>query len=395
MSDRDLTRRSLLMAGGAGILAAALPTVGVSPAAAATTRPAPATPLAPPDKQPPHLDVPQHPHQKLRWAIVGLGELALGEVLPAFAQSEHARVTALVSGHPDKARKVADYYGVDPKHLYTYDNYDAIAYDDQIDIVYVILPNHMHAEYTVRALKAGKHVLCEKPMATTVAECQRMIDAAKQTNKKLMIAYRLHYEPYNLKAVELLRSNALGKIKVIEASNLQNTYPPNIRLSKKTGGGPLGDVGIYCLNAARYLTGEEPIEVSAMLQQPANVPRFAEVPESVIFQLRFPSGALAMCACGFGSEVSSRFRVNCDNGWLELDPAFKYTGQRMTTMQNDTRYQFTLDEVNQFAAEMDHFSQCVMHDKPPSSPGEEGLRDMAIIARIREAADSGKALRLA
>ena len=155
MSDRDLTRRSLLMAGGAGFLAAALPTVGLSPAAAATTGPAPATPLAPPDKQPPHLDVPQHPHQKLRWAIVGLGELALAEVLPAFAQSEHARVTALVSGHPDKVRKVADYYGVDPKHLYTYDNYDAIAYDDQIDIVYIILPNHMHAEYTIRALKAG------------------------------------------------------------------------------------------------------------------------------------------------------------------------------------------------------------------------------------------------
>ena len=388
MPDSQPSRRDVLVKGGVGLLAAALPTALSG-----------AIPLAPPDAQPAKLPVPNGALKRLNWAVVGLGELALEEVLPAFALAEHSQLRALVSGHPDKAARVAGRYGVDPKNIYDYKNFDSIANDPAIDIVYIILPNHLHAEYTIRALKAGKHVLCEKPMAPTEAECQQMIDAAKAADRKLMIAYRLHYEPYNLKAVELLRANSYGKIKVIEASDLQTTSAPNIRLSHKTGGkdtagGPTGDVGIYCLNATRYLTGEEPIEVSAMLHQPADDPNFREVAESVIFQLRFPSGALAMCSCGFGSEISNRFRVNCANGWLQLDPAYKYSGQKMTAKQGDTMYEFQLPNVNQFAAEMDHFSQCVTENKMPKTPGEEGLKDIRIINAIKEAAQTGKVITL-
>ncbi|MDB5325636.1 MAG: glucose-fructose oxidoreductase [Phycisphaerales bacterium] len=210
-----------------------------------------------------------------------------------------------------------------------------------------------------------------------------------------MIAYRLHYEPTNLKAVELLRSGSFGPIKMIEATDTQNTYAPNIRLSNETAGGPLGDVGIYCLNACRYLTGEEPIEVSGMLHQPPNSDRFHDVAESVVFTLKFPSGAMAQCLCGFGTGRSDRFRVHCDNGYVELDPAFRYNGQKLRTQQGDTTYEFEIPPKNHFASEMDHFSECILNAKPCTSPGEEGLRDIEIITRIKEAIREKKTVRLA
>ena len=387
MPNTTPTRREILRHGSVGLIAAALP-AALPPALGGKI------PLAPPDAQAPKLDVPGDRPKKLNWAVVGLGELALGQVLPAFALSEKARPYALVSGHTEKAAKVAAHYGIDPKNIYDYENFDTIANDPNIDVVYIILPNTMHAEYTIRALKAGKHVLCEKPMAPTEAECLQMIDASKSAGKKLMIAYRLHYEPYNLKAVDLLRSGAFGKIQLIEASNLQTTVAPNIRLSNKTAGGPVGDLGIYCLNAVRYLTGEEPIEVSAMLCQPPDNPNFGEVAESVTFQLRFPSGVLAMCGCGFGSEISSRFRVNASSGWLQLEQAFKYSGQRMISKAGATTYEFECPSVNQFAAEMDHFCTCIRGDRQPKTPGEEGLRDVRIIDAIKRAAWTGNRIKV-
>jgi predicted dehydrogenase len=288
---------------------------------------------------------------------------------------------------------VAEAYGIDEKHIYTYDTIARIADNPQIDVVYNILPNHLHAQYTIASFKAGKHVLCEKPMAPTADECRAMIDAGKQANRQLMIAYRLHYEPNNLKAIELLRSGSFGKIKLIEATNSQNTYAPNIRLSNETAGGPLGDVGIYCLNAARYLTGEEPIEVSGMLHQPQN-DRFRDVAESVVFTLRFPSGALAQCLCGFGTGRSDRFRVSGDNGYVELDPAFGYQGQTLKTSQGQTKSEYQIEQKNHFTAEMDHFSKCILENKPNTSPGEEGLRDIEIITKIKQAIREKKTIAL-
>ncbi|MES2572512.1 MAG: Gfo/Idh/MocA family oxidoreductase, partial [Verrucomicrobiota bacterium] len=246
------------------LAAAATPPAGGSPAGSATDSAATANqavPLAPPDAQPPALKLPEPVPRKIGWAIVGIGELTLGQVLPAFHQCKYSKPVALVSGHPDKARRVAQAYRIEEKAIYNYDNFDRIIDDPAIEVVYIVLPNSMHAEYTIRALRAGKHVLCEKPMAPTLEECHAMIAAAKKADRKLMIAYRLHYEPANLAVMELCKTKACGELKTFASSNSQNVKAPNIRLSAKLAGGPVGDVGVYSINAARYCTGEEPAEV--------------------------------------------------------------------------------------------------------------------------------------
>lgn len=352
-------------------------------------------PLAPPDKQPLDVKLPDPPpEKKAGWAIVGLGKLAIEEVLPAFAQCKLSKVTALVSGHPDKAKRLAAVYGVDAKHIYDYERYDRLADDPTVDAVYNILPNSMHAEYTIRALKAGKHVLCEKPMAANVEECERMIAAARDAKRKLMVAYRLRYEPFNMTAIALCRKQAFGELKLIEAANDQNVKAPNIRLSKALAGGPVEDVGIYCLNAARYLTDEEPIEVSAYAHQPKTDPRFREVAESVAFTLRFPSGLLASCSCSFGTAENRRLRVTGTTGHLTLDQAFAYRGQEMFLNLGDGPKKMNLTPVNHFAAEMDHFSECVLNNTPVRTPGEDGLADMRVIAAIAESARTGRSVSL-
>lgn len=349
-------------------------------------------PLAPPDKQPPDLKLPDPPGKTVGWAIVGLGKLALEEIMPAFAACKMSRPTALVSGHPDKAKRVAAAYGVDPKHIYDYDSYDKLKDDPSVDAVYVVLPNSMHAEYTVRALKAGKHVLCEKPMAATVAECEQMIAAARDAKRKLMIAYRLHYEPVNQTVMKLCADKALGELRTISSTNVQVTEAPNIRLSKALAGGPVEDVGIYCINACRYVTREEPVEVTAFADRPKPPGRFREVPRSVAFTLRFPSGVVAHCDCGFDAAERRVLQVNGTKGSLDLDPAFSYRGLKLTRHGPGGREEVKVTEVNHFAAEMDHFSACVLTGGNPRTPGEEGLADMRVIAAIAEAADSGRAV---
>ncbi|AMV23334.1 Glucose--fructose oxidoreductase precursor [Gemmata sp. SH-PL17] len=351
-------------------------------------------PLAPPDKQPPDLKLPELAEKTVGFAIVGLGQLALEEIMPAFAQCKLARPTALVSGHPDKAKRVAAAYGIDPKHIYDYESYDRLRDDPAVGAIYIVLPNSMHAEYTVRGLKAGKHVLCEKPMAPTSTDCKAMIAAAKDAKRKLMIAYRLHYEPFNRAAMKLCADNAIGAVRTILATNCQVTKAPNIRLSKALGGGPVGDVGIYCLNAARYITREEPTEVTAFADEPKDDPRFREVPRSVAFELRFPSGALAHCDCGFDAAESRWFRVNGSTGFIELDNAFGYRGQKLAVARSSGREEIKVQPVNHFAAEMDHFAECVLQNKEPVTPGEEGLADVLAIEAIHESAANGRAVKV-
>src|SRR5438477_5094067 len=241
------------------------------------------------------LVVPEPPGKKLGWAIVGLGSLSIHQILPAFAQCEKSKVVALVSGHPDKAAKLALRYGVNQKNIYNYQNYDSIKDNPEVDIIYIVLPNGMHCEYTVRGLQAGKHVLTEKPMAGTPAECQTMIDAARKASRKLMVAYRCRYEPYNREAIRIARSHELGSTKVILADHGFNIGDPTQWRLKKdlAGGGSLMDIGIYSLQAARYLSGEEPTEVNAVMYDTPGDPRFKEVEETINFEVRFPSGRLA------------------------------------------------------------------------------------------------------
>ena len=342
------------------------------------------------------LVVPDPPGKKLGWAVVGLGSLAINQILPAFAKCEKSRVVAFVSGHPDKAHKLALRYGVSSKNIYNYENYDSIKDNPEIDVIYIVLPNGMHAEYTVRGLQAGKHVLGEKPMANTPAECQQMIDAAKKADRKLMVAYRCRYETYNREAIRITRSGELGPTQMILAdTGFAIGDPSQWRLNKKlAGGGSMMDIGIYALNASRYLSGEEPTEVNAMLYSTPNDPRFKEVEEHVTFQLRFPSGILANCTSSYGYFHQSHFRVMGTDARLCMDPATWYSGLRMWIERGNTIEEKELPVVDHFASEMDHMSDCVMQNKQPLTPGEEGLHDITLIHAVYESARTGKTVKV-
>jgi len=377
MSDSGISRRGFIGKLGQGLAAANVAGVLLKDASA-------------------QLVVPDPPGKKLGWAIVGLGSLSINQILPAFAKCEKSKVTALVSGHPDKANKLAMRYGVSPKNIYNYQNYDSLKDNPEVDVIYIVLPNGMHAEYTVRGFEAGKHVLSEKPMANTPAECQQMIDAAHKANRKLMVAYRCQYEPYNKEAIRIARSHELGPTQMILADAGFNMGDPRQwRLNRQlAGGGSLMDIGIYALNASRYLSGEEPTEVNAMMYTTPNDPRFKEVEEHITFQLRFPSGILANCSSSYGYFHQSHFRVMGTDARLEMDPATWYSGLRLWIERGNTIDQRDLPVVDHFTTEMDHMSDCVMQNKEPLTPGEEGLRDLTIMMAIYEAAKTGKTVKL-
>jgi len=338
----------------------------------------------------------QESGRRLGYAIVGLGGYA-DVILPRFAECRHSRVTALVSGSPEKARRYAAQYGVAQSSLYTYDTFDTIRDNPDVDIVYVILPNGLHREYTVRAAAAGKHVLCEKPMANTSAEAQDMIAACRAAGRKLMIGYRSRFEANNREAIRVVRSGELGTLRVVTADHGFNIGDPTQwRLNRAlAGGGSLMDIGIYSLQAARYLTGEEPVAVSAVESTDRSDIRFREVEDTINFQLTFASGVVANCVSTYGSH-HNRYRVVGTTGWLDAEPATSYEGNRLR-LHREGR---TVDHpapatpLNQFSSQLDHLSQCVMTDSEPIVPGEEGLRDLRIIEATYQSAREGRTIRL-
>jgi predicted dehydrogenase len=254
----------------------------------------------------------------------------------------------------------------------------------------------MHAEYTIRGVQAGKHVLSEKPMANTPADCQAMIDAAKKAGKKLMVAYRCRYEPFNKEMIRMAREQELGPVKVIVADHGFNIGDPTQwRLKREfAGGGSLMDIGIYSLQAARYITGEEPTEINAVSYTTPGDVRFKEVEETINFQLRFPSGVLANCTSSYGYAGQNKYRVIATKGWFELEPATSYTGLRMKIRRNNATEDRDMPQRDHFALEMDHMSECVMDNKDPLTPGEEGLRDLKLMMAIYEAAKTGKTVKV-
>ncbi len=377
--DTDLSRRRFLQTASGALIAAPLASRAATAAA-----------------QVPDVKLPEVPGRQLGWALVGLGNLAINQLMPAFAKCQHSKLVGFVSGRPEKAKHLAQVYGVEAKNIYTYDNYDSIASNPAIDVIYIVLPNNMHPEYTIRALKAGKHVLCEKPMANTPQECEQMIAAGKAADRKLMIGYRVRYEPYNQAMIKMAHDSAeMGPTRVILADAGFNIGNPNQWRLKKAmaGGGSLMDIGIYALNAARYLSGEEPVAVNAMMHSTANDPRFTEVEENVTFQLQFPSGILANCTSSYGVNLG-RFRVFKPRGSFELEPASSYSGLRMRVFRGGSIEERILPQRDHFALEMDHLSQCVMNNTEPLTPGEEGLKDLKAMMAIYEAARSGKTVKL-
>ncbi len=328
----------------------------------------------------------QQPDRQVGWCMVGLGRISMQHFMPALQTTKNSKLVAVVSGHRDKAEKMAAQYGFPAKNIYSYENYDSIAGNREIDAVYIALPNSMHAEYTIRAAKAGKHVLCEKPMSTSVADAQAMIDASRQAGRKLMMAYRCQLEPANLHARKLIHDGALGKVQAIESANGFNIARNEWRYTRKLGGGgPLVDMGIYSLNACRFILGEEPSEIHASSSVIDHDGRFDEVEENLTFTLKFPSGAVASCNTSYGCNMPGFYRVHGSRGGMHLEPAFGYQGMHLT---GQFQGQPPLDELvserdpAHFVREAEHFAECILEGKEPVAPGEEGLRDMRLIETI-------------
>lgn len=346
-------------------------------------------------------EMPEPPGRRVGWAVVGLGQFALNQILPAFAQATSSKLVALVSGSRDKAAQVGERYGVPAKNLYDYAEFDRIRDNPEIDVVYVILPNGLHAEYTIRAFRAGKHVMCEKPMANTVAECEAMIAAGRAADRKLMIAYRAHFEPHNVRAMGLARAADLGAIRLV-TSDHHRPLDPSVpadqwRMNRElAGGGSLVDIGIYSLQAARYMTGEEPIAVAATISSAPDDPRFREVEDLVTFQLRFPSGAIAHLSSSYSGSNLKRIQAIGAKAIAILDPATEYQGNRLMlrTAREQRDIKAEAPSAAQFSGEIDHLSACVTSGKTPKTPGEEGLRDVRLMKAIYAAAALGRWLPL-
>jgi predicted dehydrogenase len=329
---------------------------------------------------------------KTRYAVVGLGAFAQSDALPAFAEAENSELIALVSGDASKLDELAQKYGV--RYTCSYEEYDNLLGSGNIDAVYLAVPNHLHCDYTVKAAKAGIHVLCEKPMAITVSDCQTMIAAAQDNNIKLMIAYRLHLEPANLHAVEIVQSGQLGKPRIFNSLFTQQTYDGDIRLDKEVGGGTLDDIGIYCINAARYIFQSEPIAVFATSANNGEQ-RFREVAEMTSVIMRFPDDRLATFTCSFGAERIQTYQVAGTKGDLRVELAYSTQGPIKHILTVDGKPQeHTFESHNQVVAELVYFSDCVMQNKEPEPSGTEGLTDVQIIRALYRSIETGGFIKL-
>jgi predicted dehydrogenase len=329
------------------------------------------------------------PKRKIRYAVVGLGHIAQVAVLPAFRHAaSNSELAALVSGDPTKLRELGKRYGLSA--LYSYDDYDELLASGTIDAVYIALPNHQHRDYTVRAARAGVHVLCEKPMAVTERECMDMLRAAEKNNVKLMIAYRLHFEESNLRAIELVKSGKIGDPRIFNSVFSMDVKEGDIRLRKETGGGTLYDIGIYCINAARYLFRGEPVEALAMSANNGER-RFAEVEEMLSGILRFPQERLALFLCSFGASDVARYQIVGTKGNLALDPAYEYAMELKQTLKvGETETEKTYPKRDQFAPELLYFSDCILKDRRPEPSGWEGLADIRAIEALYRSARTGR-----
>ena len=323
----------------------------------------------------------------VRYAVVGLGHIAQVAMLPAFAHARrNSRLVAVVSDDRTKRREIARRYGLE--ETFTYDEFDACLAG--VDAVYIALPNSMHAEYTIRAAKAGVHVLCEKPMAVTVQECQQMIAACRAANEKLMVAYRLHFEALNLSAMELARRGRLGDLKFFTSSFSMTVRRGDIRTKRAYGGGTLYDIGVYCINAARNLFRGEPTQVSATSIN-SGLATLAEIDETTAATLRFGDNQVATFVTSFNGSDVSAYRIVGTKGHLHADPAYEYAeGLEYTATIDGRTTKKSFGKRDQFAPELLYFSDCVLNDTQPEPSGEEGLTDVRIIEGMNRSMSSGK-----
>jgi predicted dehydrogenase len=329
--------------------------------------------------------------KKIRYAVVGLGHIAQTAVLPAFKHAENSELAALITGNPEKDRELSERYRV---KAYGYDDLESALEREKVNAVYIATPNILHRAYTERSADAGVHVLCEKPMATTQDDCEAMMRAAARNNVKLMIAYRLHFNDANLHAVRVAQSGDLGELRYFGSLFGLHVKEGNIRTRKNLGGGTLFDIGVYCINAARYLFRDEPIEVVGLTANNGEK-RFAEIEEMTSAIMRFPGERMATFTCSFGSADVSHYDLVGTKGQLRLENAYEYQGElKFVTTISGKRSEKIFKPGDQFAPELIYFSDCIIHDRTPEPSGNEGLADVRVINAIYESAEIGRAVRI-
>lgn len=323
---------------------------------------------------------------RLGIAFVGLGNYATNYLAPAVLQTEHCYVAGIVTGTPSKIPNWQKKYGIPDKNVYSYDTYDSIKDNPDIDIIYVVLPNNMHAEYTIRGFEAAKHMICEKPMAIYVEECDRMIAAARKAGKHLSIGYRLHFEPYNLEMVRCGTQKIFGEIKKLTGGFGFRAGPSQWRLTQKyAGGGPLMDVGIYVIQGMCYTTGMEPVAVTAQEGKKTDFERFKDVEQSLTWQMEFPNGLVAEGQTSY-QDGMNYLRAEAEKGVFELTSAFNYTGQRGATPAGPMSFPL----INQQAAQLDGIAKAIKENKESIVPGEIGRKDVKYLQAVYEAMRTGK-----
>lgn len=326
--------------------------------------------------------------KRIRYAVVGLGHISQVAVLPAFEHAKNSELAALISGDPEKRRKLSKKYGVPS---FGYDEYEQALRSEAIDAVYIALPNWQHREYTERAARAGVHVLCEKPMAPTEADCRAMIAACEKAGVHLMIAYRLHFAPSHVEAIELGRSGKLGELRAFSSVFGMQVRDDNIRTEDKQAGGPLFDLGVYCINAARYLFEAEPEEVTAFTARPAHDKRFDKAEEMTTALLRFPGDRIAQFTCSFNSADVATLELLGTKGMLRMDRAYEYVGEVTWTLHlGEKEKKRSFPQMDQFAPELMHFAECIQTGRSPEPDGYEGMADVRIINSIFKSAKAGK-----
>ncbi len=327
--------------------------------------------------------------EKLGIALVGLGYYSTDVLAPAFQYTKKCYLAGIVTGTPAKAEQWKKKYNIPEKNIYNYENFDKIANNPDIDVVYIVLPPSMHREFVIRAAKAGKHVFCEKPMAPTVADCEAMIKACQDNKVKLAIGYRCQHDPNTQAYMKLGREKIFGGVQMIScAAGYFDGRSNHWKQQKAMGGGAMYDMGVYALQGARLATGEEPIAVTA--QHFTTRPDiYKEVDETTLFQLQFPSGAVASCQTSFGINMNY-LQVNCEKGWIKLEPFSAYNGNKGISSQGVINFPVE----NQQAKQMDEDAEAIMQNKPLLVPGEEGLRDIKVVEAIYEAARTGKQIKL-
>jgi predicted dehydrogenase len=326
----------------------------------------------------------------VRYAIVGLGDIAQEDMMPAVGHVGQARITALVTSDPVKAKALGEKYGV--KAVFSYDQFDAALASDTFDAIYVATPNWRHAEFIIPALKAGIHVLTEKPLEVSTEKCMRILDAASTSTAKLMVGYRLHFEPATLDSIEKIRSGGLGDVHLFASTFTQLVDPKNHRAQNGELAGPVLDMGPYPVNAARYIFGDEPTEVVSAVGTKHPESGFSQdFFDTVAVTLRFPQNKLAQFNVSYFGNASNSLIAVGSTGILELNPAYTHSGAlNQGVALGKLKEEHSFDNTDQFGGELKYFSECILNHEDPEPDGEEGYADVRVLEGILKALETGQ-----